>query len=200
MSPFEEFARRVQRDLDSLHVPWAFVGGLAVSTHGYPRFTNDIDVAVALEGDAEAERLVNLLFRQGYQMLADLERDDGRMSTARLTCPPVRGTEFVLDLIFATTGIERDIVRRAEQRAVFPRFTAAVACLGDLVAMKLLSVSERRMKDDTDLIELLERSTPADIETVKDAISAIMAEGLNRGRDLGASLAEYQLRLLAGSG
>ena len=82
MSPFEEFARRVKRDLDRLHVLWAFVGGLAVSTHGYPRFTNDIDVAVAVEGDAEAERLINLLFRQGYQMLADLERDDGRMSTA----------------------------------------------------------------------------------------------------------------------
>ncbi len=39
--------------------PWALVGGLAVSVHCEPRFTRDIDIAIALPDDGAAERLVS---------------------------------------------------------------------------------------------------------------------------------------------
>jgi hypothetical protein len=41
--------------LQRASVPFALVGGLAVSVHVEPRFTRDIDLAVAVAGDAKAE-------------------------------------------------------------------------------------------------------------------------------------------------
>lgn len=39
----------------------ALIGGLAVSVRAEPRFTRDIDLAVTVRDDADAERLVNSL-------------------------------------------------------------------------------------------------------------------------------------------
>ena len=33
----------IQKTLYELRIKWALIGGLAVSTHANPRFTNDID-------------------------------------------------------------------------------------------------------------------------------------------------------------
>lgn len=43
------------------HIPFALVGGLAVSARTEPRFTRDADLAVALASDAEAEALIREL-------------------------------------------------------------------------------------------------------------------------------------------
>src|SRR5262245_15354877 len=52
----------------------ALVGGLAVSVRTEPRFTRDLDFAVALNSDAEAEQYVLLLRQAGYQLAAALEQ------------------------------------------------------------------------------------------------------------------------------
>jgi hypothetical protein len=57
---------RAFADLDDLGCSWAVVGGLAVSAHANPRTTRDLDVAVSVEGDAEAERIVRALLGRGY--------------------------------------------------------------------------------------------------------------------------------------
>lgn len=54
----EQFAlalRRLDGDLDRVGVRWALIGGLAVSVRAEPRFTRDVDVAVAIDSDVEAE-------------------------------------------------------------------------------------------------------------------------------------------------
>ena len=74
MSPFHATALRARQDLDRLNRPWAFVGGLAVSTRAHQRLTNDIDAAVAVADDADAERAVATMLSMGYQVEAQLER------------------------------------------------------------------------------------------------------------------------------
>jgi hypothetical protein len=44
--------------LEDLGVGWALVGGLAVGVHADPRFTRDVDLAIAVVNDREAEGLI----------------------------------------------------------------------------------------------------------------------------------------------
>jgi hypothetical protein len=191
MSPFEATVRRLKRDMDRIGVGWAFVGGLAVSVRANPRFTNDVDIAVAVTSDREAEAIVFRLKQLGYDLGVNLERDDGRLATSRLRCPPVRGTEFIVDLLFATTGIEALIVSNAEVTTVFPGFRAPIALASDLIAMKLLSVSEDRPKDDMDLRELVGRADDAVIARARESAALIESAGQPRGRSLTGLLDDY---------
>ena len=46
---------RLGEDLAKVRVPWALVGGFAVSARAEPRFTRDVDVCVVADSDKEAE-------------------------------------------------------------------------------------------------------------------------------------------------
>ena len=55
MTPLQFAVRCVLDDLATQRL--ALVGGLAVSARAEPRFTRDVDLAVAVVSDDEAERL-----------------------------------------------------------------------------------------------------------------------------------------------
>jgi hypothetical protein len=57
MTELETFLGRVAKRLDTLGVRWAVIGGIVVSSHSEPRFTRDIDVAVSVKNDDEAEKI-----------------------------------------------------------------------------------------------------------------------------------------------
>jgi Nucleotidyl transferase AbiEii toxin, Type IV TA system len=57
----EAALRRMAADLAKYDRRWALVGGFAVSARAEPRFTRDIDVAVAVADDADGEGLVRLM-------------------------------------------------------------------------------------------------------------------------------------------
>lgn len=59
--------------LTDLERKWALVGGLAVSARAEPRFTRDIDLAVLVDGDDDAENLVHALTLRGSTLLATVE-------------------------------------------------------------------------------------------------------------------------------
>jgi hypothetical protein len=46
--------KRIATDLDRVGVTWALIGGFAVSARSQPRFTHDVDIAVAVRDDGEA--------------------------------------------------------------------------------------------------------------------------------------------------
>lgn len=99
----------------------ALVGGLAVSVWTEPRFTRDVDAAVEVEGDAEAERVVRSLLATGYRVLATIEQEaTGRLAAIRLA--PVGGEPggVVVDLLFASSGIEAEVVASSERRQIVP--------------------------------------------------------------------------------
>ena len=60
-TPVEQELRKAVADLDALKVRWALVGGLAISVRSVPRFTKDLDFAVAVANDSEAEDVVHRL-------------------------------------------------------------------------------------------------------------------------------------------
>lgn len=55
----------------------ALVGGLAVSVRTEPRFTRDVDLAVAVSDDREAEAVVRHLIDASYRVLAVVEQEGG---------------------------------------------------------------------------------------------------------------------------
>jgi hypothetical protein len=100
----ESALRGAAADLKAIGVRWALVGGLAVSARSTPRFTKDLDFAVAVGNDAEAEDVVHRLRGRNYRPVEVLEQDYvERLSGVRLEG---RGSDVVVDLLFASSGIE----------------------------------------------------------------------------------------------
>lgn len=66
VNSLEAALRRTASDLGKSGLPWALVGGFAVSARVEPRFTRDVDIAVMVDGDPAAERLVRSLLTDGY--------------------------------------------------------------------------------------------------------------------------------------
>ena len=141
MSPVEGALRRTIADLDRLRVDFALIGGLAVSIRTEPRFTRDVDCAIAVDDDRSAERFVAELVGIGYRATTQIEPDArGRLATARLRGPA--DPDVTVDLLFASSGFERDLVARAERLELLPGLTCKVATVADLIALKL------RARDD----------------------------------------------------
>ncbi|MGH3865745.1 MAG: nucleotidyl transferase AbiEii/AbiGii toxin family protein [Pseudonocardiaceae bacterium] len=189
----EAALRRIASDLDSRQAEWALIGGFAVSARAEPRFTRDVDVAVLVDGDAAAEQLVRSLTADGYGLEALVEQDAvGRLATVRLISPGANGVGVVVDLIFATAGIEAEIVAEAEVLEILPGVSMPVAAAGHLVALKLLARDdETRPQDAADLLALASVLGPEDRRTARTAVELIVERGFGRGRSLSALLDAY---------
>jgi hypothetical protein len=74
-SPIESALRRAIADLSGLKARWALIGGFAISVRSTPRFTKDLDFAVAVASDAEAEDVVHRLRARGYQPAEIIEQE-----------------------------------------------------------------------------------------------------------------------------
>lgn len=177
---------RAIRDVEGLKRSWALIGGLAVSTRAEPRLTRDVDIALAVEDDSEAEQAVRELVAGGYEMVAALEQEKaGRLASVRLR--PVRGPErgALVDLLFASSGIEREVAERAERLEVLPGVVVPVATIADLIALKVLARDDRnRPLDYDDLVSLSARATPEDLDQTRAALRLITERGYERDRDL----------------
>jgi hypothetical protein len=177
--------------LDERGRRWALVGGLAVSCHVDPRFTRDIDIAVVVADNADAESLVHALVSTGYTVLAALEQDAAtRLATIRLLGPGK--ADVVIDLLFASSGIEAEACADAVNLAAFSAVVVPVATRAHLIAMKLLSVDDTRLQDAIDLRALLLAATPSDLREVESSIALIQQRGYHRGRDLAGLLQQYR--------
>jgi len=137
--PFETALRAICHDLDEADVRFALVGGLAVSVRSEPRFTRDADLAVAVRNDTEAEELIRTLRVRGYEVDSLVEQT----AAARIATVRLRRTDEalipVVDLLFASSGIEHEVVAAAEPIELLPELTIRVATTGHLVARKILS-------------------------------------------------------------
>lgn len=179
----------MQKILDLAAKPWALVGGLAVGVRSEPRFTRDIDLAVKVADDAEAEALILTLCQSGYSVHAVIEQKKvGRLATVRLQPPGKVG--IITDLLFASSGLEPLIAVEAEKIDVGSPFPIPVALRAHLIATKVLSRNEtHRMKDTMDLVALTSLASDEEIESAKRYLQHITDHGFNRDKDL---LCEFQ--------
>lgn len=165
---------------------WDLMGGLAVSTYVEPRFTRDVDLAVAVADDGEAERLVHSLQTSGYRMTMVMEQEDrDRLAMVRLVPPGGSASGVVVDLMFASSGIEPEICRDAVMLEVFSGVTVPVCRPGHLIALKVLARDDRRRPQDLlDPCALFAQLEPAEHERARAALALIQARGYDRSREL----------------
>lgn len=182
MTRLERALIRIDADLRQIDAPFALIGGLAVSVRAEPRTTRDVDLAVAVDGDAAAERAVRGLLALGYRVAKQLEQDQaGRLAAVRVTPPGEARGGIVVDLLFASSGIEREVVAAADVLEVLPGVHVRVATAAHLIALKILA---GRRHDRVDVDTLLPTIAAAEHEVVRAALGLIARRGFGRGKDL----------------
>jgi hypothetical protein len=181
-------AKAVTAHLTRLGVDYALVGGFAISVRTEPRFTQDLDLVVAVDDDSAAERVVWSLSQQGYETTSIVEQElKERLATVRLKAPDRSG---LIDLLFASSGIEPEIAAAAEPMPVLPGLGLPVARVGHLLALKILARDdETRPQDFADIRALLSVADEAELARAAEAVELIHERGYDRGRDLRAALA-----------
>jgi hypothetical protein len=196
VTSLEAALRQIHIDLTEARVDFALVGGLAVSARTEPRFTRDADLAVAVANDAQAEALIHRLRARGYDVEAIVEQDAvGRLATVRLT-RSIEPHAPVVDLLFASSGIEPEIVVEAESIELLPSLTIGLARVGHLIALKVLSRDDiRRPQDLVDLRALLRVTSAGELARARESLGLITARGYHGGRDLTSEME----RLLGGT-
>jgi len=171
----------IVRELTNRGRKFALVGGLAVSLRAEVRFTRDVDLAVVVVDDADAEGLIYDLKRSAYVPIVTVEHElHKRLSTVRLQT----SAGIKVDLLFASSGIENEIVDRATAVKVKGSIRVRVAKSEELIAMKILSMSEQRMQDRMDVHRLVQFAIDLDVPRILDNLALIVKRGYHRDQDL----------------
>jgi hypothetical protein len=172
--------------LSHLERRFALVGGLAVSFRAEVRFTRDVDLAVIVSDDNDFEMLLFHLRTQNYFPLATVEHtQQNRLATARMQS----SLGIVIDLMAASCGLESEVVDRATLIEMEGVGWLPVARSEELLAMKVLSMSEKRLQDRIDARNLILYSEDLDLDVVRHNLNLITARGFHRHEDLEAKLA-----------
>lgn len=192
MRQLEQVMREVVTWLAANGSRYALIGGLAVSFRTIERFTKDIDLVIAVENDQQAETCVRELAGLGYQVQTLLEQTQhGRIATVRMI-KAHEGSVFV-DLLFASSGIESEIVAGAEPIEVFENLPIAVASLPGLLALKVLSVDPNsRPQDVIDIKNLLTEASSEDLQEAARLLQLVHDRGYNRRKDLQTEFERYR--------
>jgi len=167
-------------------IRFALVGGLAVSIRAEVRFTRDVDLALMVTEEA-LESLVRDLRATGYAIHAVLEHEVAkRTATVRL----VTRDAINVDLLAASCGIEPEIVAAAEPIEIPGIGRVPIARAEDLLAMKVLSMTNRRLQDRDDAMKLVLTNESLDLDLVRARLLLVEERGFARGQDLMSKLAE----------
>ncbi len=182
---------RLTQDLTQLGARWALIGGFAVSAWAESRFTRDVDVCVLSASDQEAEQLAFSLGGRGYVIESVIDHEQAaRLATVRLVSPVPGGV--LVDLLFASSGIEAEIVDAAEPLEIIPGLVVPVAPAAHLVVLKLLARDDQtRPQDAMDLRALRPTLASLDEAEVRRLADLVTVRGFSRGRDLSALTEAY---------
>lgn len=102
------------------------------------------------------------------------------------------GEDWLVDMLFASSGIESEIAAAAETIEVFRGVRVPVARTGHLIALKLLAYDDdARGQDKVDLRGLMLAADDDEIALAATAVELIEARGYGRGRDLRGDLGAW---------
>lgn len=190
-TPVEESLHRLARDCEVLHLRWALIGGFAVSARAEPRFTRDVDICVLVADDREAETTAMRLRGLGYEVESFVEHEYvDRLATIRMRSTVAGGV--VIDVLFASSGIEPEIIQEAEWVELVPGLAMPVARAAHLVALKLLARDDAtRPQDSADLIALRQVLTETDEIDLRRLVRVVVERGYHRDRDMVALAEAY---------
>jgi predicted nucleotidyltransferase len=123
------------RWLEGEGLPYALIGGIAVSIHGQPRATADVDLVIAAD-IPRALRLLKKLPESPFRPLFDGAAE----VVERAFILPIRHatTGIKVDLAIGLSGFEQQAIERAEPTLVGGH-SISVATAEDLIIMKMLA-------------------------------------------------------------
>ncbi len=90
----------------------------------------------------------------------------------------------LIDLLFASSGIENEVVAASTPTDVLEGAVLPAAQIPHLIAMKLVSESERRRQDLIDLQNLIQAATDDDLDQVPGLIELVTSRGYSQDKDL----------------
>lgn len=128
--------------LNSEKIEYLVIGGYAVSYHGYPRPTGDLDVWVAVHPDT-ASKLVGALGKFGFGGAGathELFMTPGKV--VRMGVPPVR-----IEVLTAISGVDFAECRARRVDAVLDGVPVSIIGREDLMANKLAAGREKDLND-----------------------------------------------------
>lgn len=146
MTPIPPDFNDILNLLNARGVEYLLVGGYAVSIHGRPRPTADLDIWIAADR-TNADRVVGALKAFGFDVPGlDASLIHTRRQIIRMGYPPVR-----IELLCDLSGVEFAECYARRQTANFNGVPVNVISLPDLIVNKRAS---GRKKDIVDLDEL----------------------------------------------
>ena len=131
--------------LTSNSVEYLLIGGYAVSYHGYPRPTGDLDVWVAVNSE-NASRIVKALSEFGFS--APPEKFLEQNSVVRMGVPPYR-----VEILTTIDGVDFRECYKARENALIDGIEVSVISLHHL---RLNKEASGRLRDLNDLEQLPE--------------------------------------------
>ena len=141
MTPLDRAIHAIAQVLDSLHIDYAVVGGIANAVWGEPRATLDVDVTVSVENAKLDEAIASIVERFTSPV------SDARSFVQQTRVLPLDTADGVrIDVIFALLPFELDAIRRARKVPIAGRVVAIVTP-EDLVIMKIISERPRDLAD-----------------------------------------------------
>ncbi|MGH7335631.1 MAG: nucleotidyl transferase AbiEii/AbiGii toxin family protein, partial [Candidatus Rokuibacteriota bacterium] len=133
-----------------------------------------------------AESLVRTLQARAWRVVAAIEQEAvRRLATVRMAPADESPLGTVVDLLFASSGIEPEIVAAADPIEALPGFTVPVARIGHLIALKVLARDDRtRPQDRVDLAALLGGADAEAVSEARASLALVTQRGYQRERDL----------------
>ena len=189
MNEFQSALAAATACLRDSGLPFAVVGGVAVSARTVPRFTQDVDYSVAVGSDAAAQALGLHLFSCGFEQHSVLENTrTGRMATLRL-----RHDAIIVDLLLDASGIEAEIAAGATLVDLPGVGPCPVASISALLATKALARANRdRPEDEADLRRLASAASQSQWADALRLVGLIGQRGYGEGDVLLGILAQLR--------
>jgi hypothetical protein len=128
--------------LNSEKIEYMLVGGYAVSYHGYPRPTGDLDVWVAVNAE-NAKRLLTALNTFGFGGAGATEElflTPGRV--VRMGVPPVR-----IEVLSSISGVEFGVCYARRVQTLLDGIPASIIGRDDLIANKRAAGRDKDLND-----------------------------------------------------
>ena len=153
--------QRLVRELEDNQIPYAIIGGVAVSIRAVPRYTEDVDAVVWVDDSRRSEFLAQIT-KRGLRPRASDPLGFARKNRLLLLTDE---DGVHVDLSFGVLPFEEEMIRNAEPIEIAEGCTASIATARALVLMKAVAW---RSKDLHDIVEIVSVNPDEDWGSVVD--------------------------------
>lgn len=164
MNPLDQTLVKITSLLENNHVPYMIIGGYAVSIHGEPRMTQDIDVTLGVDSGFFPQ--LKSFLTNGFEFVnANPEQFAAETNVVLIRD---KGNGIRVDLIFSFIPFERIAINEAIEFNIGQQ-VVKVASPENLIIYKLLSSRPRDVEDARNVY--LCNKTEIDTETISSRLA-----------------------------